>query len=106
MLASLWRWIQQRYLTFCIVETKPKAPEGHGTQSDASRHNDKFRKLNTHDKQYDCQRAPNSVYSEARLNESFYVEIEPYDDLPGDDEDPVVGFKKTCEGMYLGVLLI
>ena len=44
--------------------------------------------------------------SEAFLNESFYVESGSYDDLPGDDEGPVVGSKKACEGMYLGVLLI
>ena len=29
-----------------------------------------------------------------------------YDELPGDDEGPVVGFKRACESMYLGILLI
>ena len=90
---------------FCIAEMKSKTPEGHGAQPDTSKHNDKFCKLNTHDRQDECQRAPSSASSEAFLNESFYVESEPYGDLPGDDEDPVVGFKKTCEGMHLRVLL-
>ena len=91
---------------FCITEMKSNTPEGHGVQSDTSRHNNKSQKLNTHDEQDECKQATSSVSSKAFLNKSFYVERGSYNDLPGDNEDPVVGFKKACEGMYLGVLLI
>ena len=90
----------------CVTEMKSNTPEGHGAQSDACRHNDKSRNLNTHDEQDECKRATSSVSSEAFLNESSYVESGSYDYLPGADKDPVVGFKKACESMYLGILLI
>ena len=83
---------------FCAAEMKPTTPEMHDARSDASRHDQgELRKLNFHDGQGGCQRVPSSASSEAFLNESFYVE--PYDSLPGDDKNPLISFKRTCEGM-------
>ena len=89
---------------FCLAEIKSNTPEAHNAQFDPSRHQKyKLRKLDVHDRQRGCQRAPDSASSEEFLNESFCVKSEPYDDLSGDDGNPVVGFKKTCEGMHLRV---
>lgn len=90
---------------FYIAEMKSNTPGGHDAQFDASEHNNKSWKLNTHNKQDECQRATSSASSEAFLNKSFYVESEPYNDLPGDNEDLVVGFKKTCKDIHLRGLL-
>ena len=77
---------------------EPSTPEKHDVQFDASRHDQgELRKLNVHDGQGGYQRAPSSASSKAFLNESFYVEL--YDGLPGDDKNPLISFKKTCEGM-------
>lgn len=58
-----------------------------------------LRKFHVHDRQGGRQRAPSPGSSKGGLsNESFYDDS--FDDLPGDDKHPLIGFKKTGEGTY------
>ena len=56
------------------------------------------RKFHVHDGHGGHQRAPSPATSkEILFKESFYAES--FDDLPGDDKNLLIGFKRTGEGM-------
>ena len=90
-----------------IVEVGPTNTLGsakhNAAQSDASGlKQGKLRKFYINDGQGGSQRAPSSASSErALIEESFYAQS--FDSLPGDDEHPLISFKKTGEGMKLRV---
>ena len=89
------------------AEVEPTSTLGsakhNAAQSDAPRlEQGKLRKFHVHDGQGGRQRAPSPASSERVLfNESFYAKS--FDDLPGDNEHPLIGFKRTGEGMKLRV---
>lgn len=90
-----------------VAEVGPTSTLGsarhNAAQSDTPRlEQGELRKFHVHDGQGGRQRAPSPASSERALfNESFYAK--PFDDLPGDDEHPLIGFKRTGEGMKVRV---